>query len=92
MSKTNYYRQCRLTKPTENGVLQTVSWIPEKYAVVGRSLRLKNRSDEWEDGWNVAEAGETRLDERHLPDYHSEIKNHRKRTGDSMKKETNRTT
>jgi len=32
------------------------SWIPEKYAIRGKFLKLKNRdTKEWDDGWEVAE-------------------------------------
>lgn len=30
-----------------------VSWLPEKYAVKDKVLKIKNEKDEWEDGWRV---------------------------------------
>jgi hypothetical protein len=46
------FRQCELEKaPAETGVTQ-VCWIPEKYAVMGRFVKLKDQG-KWEDGWKV---------------------------------------
>ena len=39
----------------------TVTWLPLKYALVGRWLKLKNRdTGEWEDHWCVMSASEPR--------------------------------
>jgi len=57
LSKTNYYVQCALFlrgDGTDGTAL--ISWIPEKYAVKGKPLKLKNRrTGEWVDGWVVQE-------------------------------------
>ena len=37
--------------------VQTTSYIPEEYAVEGRTLSLK-RDGEWVDGWKVEGAGD----------------------------------
>jgi hypothetical protein len=29
------------------------SWIPKRYAVVGRFIKLKSEDGSWEDGWKV---------------------------------------
>ena len=44
-----HHRQCELERPNEDGsrLVQT-SWIPEKFAVKGKWLRLKG-----EDHWRV---------------------------------------
>lgn len=49
-----YYRQCSLRK----GNVQQISYIPEKFAIVGKILKLKQDDDTWEDGWEVRSAGE----------------------------------
>lgn len=41
--------QCKLRRV--NGV-QMTSWLPQKYAKVGKFLKLKN-DGEWENGWEV---------------------------------------
>lgn len=53
-----FYRQCVLEKNN----IQTVSWIPEKFAKEKFTLELKKGS-EWDDGWRVIEVGLTRLSE-----------------------------
>ena len=42
------YRQCRL----QRGSQFDQAWIPEKFAQVGRVIRVK-RDGEWSDGWAV---------------------------------------
>lgn len=86
MRKEIYYRQCVL----ERGNTTTVSWIPEKYAETGKYLKLKNENGEWVDGWVVKSASTAKVEESFLPDSHQQIKDHKKRTGDSLpKKSTN---
>jgi hypothetical protein len=79
------YRQCKLCKVEEHGISIRVSYIPEKYAVIGKTIRLKEDDDTWTDGWRVDSAGEP-IDEKHLPDSHAEIKAHRRATGDALPK------
>lgn len=59
-----YHVQCVLNK---DNIYQT-SWIPEKYAEMGKWLKLKNNDGEWEDGWQVMECGHRELTEN--------VKNH----------------
>lgn len=48
------YTQCLLNKKTEFGTLQEVSWIPEKFAVADKQIKLKDENTEkWSDGWIV---------------------------------------
>lgn len=51
------YRQCRLRKKTPDGYMETTSWIPEPYCVIGKTLKLKD-DDVWTDGWVVMMASE----------------------------------
>lgn len=75
------YKQCVLI----NGTLNTVSWIPEKFAKKGHMIKLKN-GEQWVNGWIVESVGSESIDEKHLPDSHAAVKSHRKSTGDSMPK------
>jgi hypothetical protein len=84
MSST-FYCQCRLIKLIDKGQLELVSYIPEKYAVVDRILKLKSEDGTWEDGWRVHHVG-ARVEERLLPDPHDDIKAHRRATGDALPK------
>lgn len=55
MSKEEYRVQCRLRKqkPTpESGFSYQVTWLPEKFATVGRIVKLK-KGEQWDDGWEV---------------------------------------
>ena len=58
MSKdVNFYKQCTMIRHLENGATEhTTSWIPECFAHVGWTLKLRNERGEWVDGWKVMSA------------------------------------
>lgn len=57
MKKTQtFYKHCVLERKVDSGHLQQQVWIPEKYAVVGLGLKLKE-GDKWQDGWKVLQVG-----------------------------------
>ena len=58
----SYHRQCKLIKGNDT----TVSWIPEKFALKGKYLKLKDNG-EWEDGWKVEFVG-TKLPTKYVID------------------------
>ena len=80
------YKQCHMVKQLENGTKHITSYIPEKYAVLNKIVKLRDDDGEWEDGWRVISAGEA-INEKLLPDWHKDIRLHRTNTGDSLKKE-----
>jgi hypothetical protein len=47
--KTDTYTQCELVKEG----IDSVAWIPTKFAVVGKILRIKENGV-WTDGWYVS--------------------------------------
>ena len=53
MSKTDYYCQCRLVKAN----LSQLTHLPEKYAVLGNFVKLKQDDDTWDGGWEVVSVG-----------------------------------
>lgn len=54
MSKQTLYVQCVLKK----GNSMQTSWIPQRYAKVGKYLKLFEIStDKWENGWQVISIG-----------------------------------
>lgn len=61
MAKTKY-RQCELKQLNPTSFTRRVSWIPEKYAVVGKVLKLKDNGV-WSDGWRVIYAGKELVDQ-----------------------------
>lgn len=40
------------------GEVKTTSYLPEKFAVVGKVVELKNHQGDFEPGWTVMSAGE----------------------------------
>lgn len=84
MSKATKYRQCSLSRKHALGETRQVTWLPEKFAVQGKALKLKNEAGEWEDGWLVLGVGMDLIDEP--PDIHKMIRGHRASTGDSLPK------
>jgi hypothetical protein len=63
MSKNTYYmRQCKLEKQIEGGTKQTVTWMHEKFAIMGAFIKLKDRdTGVWTDGWKVTEVSSNHL-------------------------------
>jgi hypothetical protein len=49
------YWQTLLVKQSSPNLIYTVAWIPEKFAHVGKSLKLRDDSGNWNDGWLVKE-------------------------------------
>ena len=80
------YKQCTLEKTVQEGLIQTVSWIPSKFAKIGQRLKLENDKGIWTEGWVVKLVGDEEIDQ--LPDYRKGIRNHRKQTGDSTPKKS----
>jgi hypothetical protein len=79
--KTIFYRQCHLEKPTSEGTTHMTSWIPEKFAVKDKVIKLRERGI-WENGWIVTTVGTSRRSWDSLPDFHSDVKGHLRATGD----------
>lgn len=60
-----YFVQCLLYKDSPlGGFLLTVSWLPEKFAHVGKVLKLENDDKTWSNGWRVM-----KLYSRHESDF-----------------------
>jgi hypothetical protein len=77
MASKNYYRQCSLSKPTVRGQKTQVSWLPERFAVIGKVLKLKD-GENWDNGWEVTGVGDTRQEESVLIDRSQDYKRTRK--------------
>jgi hypothetical protein len=86
MAKKVFYRQCRLEKKIAGGTLGQVSYIPEKYAIKDKVLKLCDANGDWTDGWKVLGAGSRLLEQSELPDWYQLVKGHRKATGDALPK------
>lgn len=75
---TEYSRQCILINATAEGKKVMTSWIPEKFAEVGKILKLKE-GDEWVDGWEVFKIG-SRMESKTVNENSQLYKKHRKGT------------
>jgi len=51
--------QCVIVKTVGDIRHVMVSWIPSRFAVTGKTLKLKQNNDEWTDGWLVTDVGAT---------------------------------
>ena len=58
MAHTHSYRQCWLKR----GNARQMAWLPEKFAVAGRFLRLTDEG-KTEDGWQVTGVGAAMTEE-----------------------------
>ena len=54
---TSTYRQCTLHK----GSSVLVNWIPSEFAVLSKSVRLKDDNGNWETGWTITKVGDVIL-------------------------------
>lgn len=73
---TNFSRQCVLINANRESQKIKTSWVPEKFAEVGKVLKLKENG-EWEDGWEVVHVG-SRLDDKTINENSQLYKKHRK--------------
>lgn len=70
-------RQCRLYRHLPEGRQTQVAWLPEKFAEVGRILKLKD-NDVWEDGWVVSSIGTALVSDEIITERSQDYKNTRK--------------
>jgi len=62
-----YYRQCLMKRKINDNVQAVTSWIPEKYAIKDKVIKLQSReTKEWSDGWIVTMIGIKRIDEKQV--------------------------
>ena len=61
------YKQCKLARKTEQGKVETTSWLPLQFAKKSKVLKLQDRdSKEWTDGWVVKKVYAIRLKEEEV--------------------------
>lgn len=63
MAKQEFYKFCTFRQETDEGYIETASWIPEEGASVGKSMRLQDPiTKEWKEGfWTVVIVNPTTL-------------------------------
>ncbi len=74
------YIQCTVTKKLPSGVKTTSTFLPEKFAKLGKVLKLQDKNSEWEDGWVVESVGKDKYDSDYIRRQSREYLNHRKGT------------
>lgn len=75
------YTQCTLARYSESLIIQLVSYLPKKFAILNNFVLLKDKND-WI-RWKIIGIGNS-LEER--PNINQIIKEHRIKTGDSLPK------
>jgi hypothetical protein len=61
------FKQCELTRPQSGGIARMISWIPQRLAIAGALVSLKDsESGEKTSGWRVEFVGEPALDAKVL--------------------------
>ena len=57
---TEMYTQCGLRREYKPGLFSnSVAFIPTKFAIKDKFLKIKNDKGEWENGWQVTGTGAT---------------------------------
>jgi len=77
MSRKGNYVQCAMRRSIAGGSMSLTSYIPQEFAKLGRTLRLKDDHDGWTSGWVVEIVGGRVVDGDSLPNYRKAIRNHR---------------
>ena len=77
------YVQCNLERVLQSGdTVYETAWIPKGLAKLNTVLKIRV-GGRWEDGWVVSYVGQERVG---VPDVQRGIRQHKKRTGDSLPK------
>lgn len=67
--KQTWYRQCTMTSPTEGGELKQVAWIPEQFAVEGRTIYFGKKVETPDRLWEVTSVPGTRKSGEYLGEH-----------------------
>lgn len=78
--KDEFYKQCCLRKPTLSGYKTTTTFLPEKFCIIGKVIKLKDNNGEWEDGWVVEAVGCAKFNSNYINRASREHLKHRNRT------------
>ncbi len=74
-----YVRQCKMERQNKDSTSVIVAWIPEKFAVKGKLIDLKENG-EWDRGFTVVSVSEVRRTSSEAVKRSQWHKKHRKRT------------
>ena len=74
-----FYKQCMMERKIGDKTEKTTSWIPEKFAVKGKVIKLENReTGEQTDGWEVTMVGYRRKESKEVIERSQDYKKTRK--------------
>ncbi len=60
MSKDYYMKQCHFIRTVHGRTVNLIAWIPEKFAIKDKIVKLKMGEEYWVDGWVVDAVGNSR--------------------------------
>jgi hypothetical protein len=74
-----YYRQCKLAQDHDGKHIETTTWIPEKHAQMGSTMKIKPvGSDDWCEGrWTIIFVGSYRKTKSEVRDRISVLNGYR---------------
>jgi len=75
--KEYFMKQCTLVKKTDFGIKNTMSWIPEKFAELGRLVDIKD-DGKWSKGWKVGRINHRKQSNTTMLERSQDYKNTRK--------------
>jgi hypothetical protein len=68
------YKQCVLNKTISPfAQMKKIGWIPENFAQVGKTLKLKDHKGKWDNHWTVEEVYDILHDEQFILDHEREF-------------------
>ena len=50
-----HHRQCKLSRQVDGRMEVITTWLPDKYAHIGKVLEIQVGPDKWQNGWSVCE-------------------------------------
>ena len=68
-TKAIWFKQCTFTSKTENGEMVQTAWIPEKFAVEGKTIYFGSKSDSPERLWIVSSVGDQKMSGEYVADH-----------------------
>jgi len=86
MSRKTEYRQCTLTRTNGTSTYTTVTFLPVKYAIVGKNVELQESDSGWSPIWTVQATSNFTKEASEFQTYEQMVRGHRQATGDSTKR------
>lgn len=68
-AEQTWYKQCTYRSPTEGGYTVETAWIPEKFAVEGKTIYFGNKTDKPKQLWTVESVSGGRISDAYLREH-----------------------